>query len=198
VGSRHPRRSHKVKPETSATYQFIKNICRNYILLLTATPLHNDLRELYNLVTLLRPGQLGTWAEFSREYLIRGDCRLVADAARLRELTAQVMVRTRRSSVAHSIALPKRIPSHPKIKLSKPEAQLYAAPVDYLPRLYKEGFFQASDEEAELTKPRRSGARARGCSALRSCASASGSAPPSRPFAALSEPPRTCASKAVA
>ena len=49
---------------TRHDYQFIQKIDRNYLLLLTATPLQNDLRELYNLVTLLRPGQLGTWREF--------------------------------------------------------------------------------------------------------------------------------------
>jgi len=52
--------AHKVKSHRGATYQFIEKIERDFILLLTATPLQNDLRELYNLITLLRPGQLGT------------------------------------------------------------------------------------------------------------------------------------------
>jgi len=56
--------AHKVKSHRGATYQFIEKIERDFILLLTATPLQNDLRELYNLITLLRPGQLGTWQEF--------------------------------------------------------------------------------------------------------------------------------------
>src|SRR2546425_214556 len=52
--------AHKVKSQRGATYQFIEKIERAFILLLTATPLQNDLRDLYNLITLLRPGQLGT------------------------------------------------------------------------------------------------------------------------------------------
>src|SRR5438445_354070 len=44
--------AHKVKSQRGATYQFIEKIERDFILLLTATPLQNDLRELYNLITL--------------------------------------------------------------------------------------------------------------------------------------------------
>jgi len=147
--------AHKIKNDSSATYQFIKQIRRNYILLLTATPLQNDLRELYNLVTLLRPGQLGTWNEFSKRYLVRGDRRKVRDPAGLKELTTQVMVRTRRSSVAHALELPKRIPSHPRLRLSDAEAQLYGATVGFLRKLYREGFIQPSEEEAEEDQTRR-------------------------------------------
>src|SRR5260370_3085294 len=56
--------AHKVKSHRGATYKFIEKIERDFILLLTATPLQNDLRELYNLVTLLRPGPLRTWQQF--------------------------------------------------------------------------------------------------------------------------------------
>src|SRR5207245_3412922 len=42
--------AHKVKSQRGATYQFIERIERDFILLLTATPLQNDLRELYNLI----------------------------------------------------------------------------------------------------------------------------------------------------
>src|SRR6266542_161318 len=78
--------AHKVKSHRGATYQFIEKIERDFILLLTATPLQNDLRELYNLITLLRPGQLGTWQEFRRRHLIAGDRRKPRDADALRGL----------------------------------------------------------------------------------------------------------------
>ena len=114
--------AHKVKNAQAATYKFISQIRRNYILLLTATPLQNDPpRELYNLVTLLRPGQLGTWKNFSVKYLVRGDRRRVKNPALLKDLTSQVMVRTRRSSVAHTLALPKRLPRHPQVDLTLEE-----------------------------------------------------------------------------
>src|SRR5205807_3869309 len=79
--------AHKVKSQRGATYQFIEKIERDFILLLTATPLQNDLRELYNLVTLLRPGQLGTWPEFRKLHLVAGDHRMPKDHAAPRLLT---------------------------------------------------------------------------------------------------------------
>ncbi|MBX3134554.1 MAG: DEAD/DEAH box helicase [Gemmatimonadaceae bacterium] len=147
--------AHKLKNESSATYKFIQEIRRNYILLLTATPLQNDLRELYNLITLLRPGQLGTWTEFAQRYLVRGDRRRVKDPGALKDLTSQVMVRTRRSSVAHALELPKRIPLHPITRLTPPERALYQASVGYLRELYRKGFIQPSREEAEEDRARR-------------------------------------------
>src|SRR5213083_2406651 len=125
--------AHKIKSHRGATYQFIEKIERDFILLLTATPLQNDLRELYNLVTLLRPGQLGTWEEFRVAHLVAGDHRQPRDPEALRALTHEVMIRTRRSSVVDDLNLPLR-------------------------RLYKEGFVQpVEDEEAEDGdgKPRR-------------------------------------------
>src|SRR5687768_16200012 len=107
--------AHKVKNHNSANYKLVHEIDRNFLLLLTATPLQNNLRELYNLITLLRPGQLGTWADFRERFLVRGDPRKARDPEALRELSATVMVRTRRSSVAHDLALPPRKPEHPSI-----------------------------------------------------------------------------------
>lgn len=158
--------AHKIKNEKGAAYKMVAQIKRNYILLLTATPLQNNLRELYNLVTLLRPGQLGTWNEFSRRYLVRGDRRKVKDPAALKELTSQVMVRTRRSSVAHALELPRRVPIHPRLRLTSAEAQLYSATVGYLRSLYREGFIQPSEDEEEEDRARRKRKTGKGILAL--------------------------------
>lgn len=158
--------AHKIKNEKGAMYKMIAQIKRNFILLLTATPLQNDLRELYNLVTLLRPGQLGTWNEFSKKYLTRGDRRKVKDPVALKELTSQVMVRTRRSSVAHALELPKRVPLHPALRLSAAEAEIYSATVGYLRNLYREGFIQPSEEEEEEDRVRRKRKTGKGIQAL--------------------------------
>ncbi len=150
--------AHKIKSHRGATYQFIEKIERDFILLLTATPLQNDLRELYNLVTLLRPGQLGTWEEFRAEHLVAGDHRQPRDPEALRALTHEVMIRTRRSSVVDDLNLPPRRPRHPEVKLTTAERDLYDRTTQFLRRLYKEGFVQpVEDEEAEDGdgKPRR-------------------------------------------
>jgi SNF2 family DNA or RNA helicase len=147
--------AHKVKNHKAARYRFLQRIDRNYLLLLTATPLQNDLRELYNLVTLLRPGQLGTWREFSRQHLTSGDRRRPRNPEELKELTAQVMVRTRRSSVAMALELPPRRPAHPSIALTPREASLYDQTAAFLRELYREGFIVPSDEEMAEDKRRR-------------------------------------------
>src|SRR5216117_2716408 len=134
--------AHKVKSHRGATYQFIERIERDFILLLTATPLQNDLRELYNLITLLRPGQLGTWQEFRAEHLVAGDHRTPRDPEALRALTHEVMIRTRRSSVVDDLNLPPRRPRHPEVKLTRAEADLYHRTTEFLRRLYREGFIQ--------------------------------------------------------
>jgi len=139
--------AHKVKSERGATYRFIERIERDFILLLTATPLQNDLRELYNLVTLLRPGQLGTWQEFKGEHLVAGDHRQPRDPEALRALTHAVMIRTRRASVALDLDLPPRRPRHPEVRLTRAEADLYGRTTEFLRRLYREGFIQPAERE---------------------------------------------------
>lgn len=147
--------AHKVKNHRTAAYRFLQQIDRNYLLLLTATPLQNDLRELYNLVTLLRPGQLGTWQEFQQLHLTPGDAKSPKDPEALKELTAQVMVRTRRSSVALALELPPRIPAHPEIDLTSKEAALYRDTASFLRDLYREGFVEQSDDAVAGNKKRR-------------------------------------------
>src|SRR2546421_12718052 len=141
--------AHKIKSHRGATYKFIEKIERDFILLLTATPLQNDLRELYNLITLLRPGQLGTWEEFRAAHLVGGDPRKPKDAEALRALTHAVMIRTRRASVVDDLDLPPRRPRHPEVKLTKAEADLYERTTEFLRRLYREGFVQHEDDESD-------------------------------------------------
>lgn len=150
--------AHKCKNHRTARYQLISEIRRNYLLLLTATPIQNDLRELYNLVTLLRPGHLGTWKEFQRAYVSGGNVREVRQAEALRDLTSRVMIRTRRASVAHVMSLPARRPRHPDIRLTPAEAEVYASTARLLRDVYREGFRMPTEEE-ELQDNRRKRAR---------------------------------------
>jgi SNF2 family DNA or RNA helicase len=147
--------AHKVKNHAAERYKFLQKVDRNFILLLTATPLQNNLRELYNLITLLRPGQLGTWGQFRRQHVIRGDPRRARSPEALRELTSQVMIRTRRASVAHIINLPPRRLMHPEVQLSRDEAALYRDTVVFLRDLYREGFHEPSEQEALEDRVRR-------------------------------------------
>jgi superfamily II DNA or RNA helicase len=61
--------AHKLKNRATQVYRFVDAIRKRYVLMLTATPVHNDLEELYNLVTILRPGHLGTRRAFRRDFV---------------------------------------------------------------------------------------------------------------------------------
>ncbi len=61
--------AHKLKNHRTRAYQFVNRLRKRYVLMLTATPVHNHLLELYNLVTILRPGHLGTRRAFKRTFV---------------------------------------------------------------------------------------------------------------------------------
>ena len=147
--------AHNVKNHTTAVHQFLRQVERNFVLLLTATPLQDSLRELYNLVTLLRPGQFGTWSQFQKDYVKGGDPRRASNPEALREFTSQVMIRTRRSSVAAVLNLPPRRPVHRAVALTPAEAALYGETVGFLRDLYRGGFFLPSPPEGTGDQARR-------------------------------------------
>jgi len=98
--------AHALRNRTTANWKLVNAVRKRFLLLLTATPVQNDLDELYNLVTLLRPGTFRTPAEFRREFVDRGDPRKPRNSDRLREILRTVMVRNTRAAV--DVRLPPR------------------------------------------------------------------------------------------
>jgi len=120
--------AHHLKNRNSASWKFVNELQRKYILLLTATPVENNLDELYNLITLLKPGQLKTPREFRKQFVVSGDPRLPKNRGQLRELLGDVMVRHTRSQV--HINLPPRQANTVRLNLSDEEAEFYKAVSD--------------------------------------------------------------------
>ncbi|MFO0983241.1 MAG: SNF2-related protein [Planctomycetota bacterium] len=115
--------AHRLRRRTSAAWRLVDALRSRYLLLLTATPIQNDLLELYSLVTLLKPGHLKTPAQFKRDYVERGDPCSPRQREKLRQLLGEVMVRNTRATV--DIALP---PRHAETRCVQPtieERQLY-------------------------------------------------------------------------
>ncbi len=115
--------AHHLKNRASASWKLVNNLQKKYVLLLTATPVQNDLEELYNLITILKPGQLQTPRQFREQFVVRGDPRLPKNRGRLRELLADVMVRHSRGQVA--IQLPPRRAQTVRLSMAADERDLY-------------------------------------------------------------------------
>jgi SNF2 family DNA or RNA helicase len=115
--------AHHLKQQKTLAYQLVSRLKKKYILLLTATPVENDLEELFNLITLLQPGQLETSASFKRKYLTRGNPLQPKNAEELKKLVREVMVRNRRSDTGAITA--RRRAEVIEIALSPDEAAFY-------------------------------------------------------------------------
>jgi SNF2 family DNA or RNA helicase len=115
--------AHHLKNRASVSWKFVNALQKKYILMLTATPVQNSLDELYNLITILKPGQLKTPREFRRRFVVQGDPRLPKNRGRLRELLADVMVRHARGQVG--IQLPPRRAHTVRLRLGPDERALY-------------------------------------------------------------------------
>lgn len=61
--------AHKLKNSSTASYRLVNSIQKKYCLMLTATPVQNDLKELYNLIGLIKPGQLGSYQTFKKRFM---------------------------------------------------------------------------------------------------------------------------------
>jgi len=131
--------AHHLRNRGSLSWKFVNQLKSKYLLLLTATPAQNDLDELYNLVTLLRPGQLRSPAEFRREFVERHDPRRPRNRTKLRELLMDVMVRNTRSQV--SLTLPPRRAATLRIALTPAERALY----DGVTRLVRASYARGAD-----------------------------------------------------
>ncbi|MFD1450328.1 DEAD/DEAH box helicase [Oceanobacillus sojae] len=86
--------AHKLKNEQTKNYQFVHELKKKYCLLLTATPVQNKLLELFNLVSLLKPGHLGNYKTFTEKY--GKDRKKMEQDPYLKKLVQQVMVRNTR------------------------------------------------------------------------------------------------------
>jgi len=60
--------AHKLKNENTINYQFVSSIKKVYCLLLTATPIQNRLTEIFNLISIIRPGLLGNYDYFKKTF----------------------------------------------------------------------------------------------------------------------------------
>ncbi|MEJ7609431.1 MAG: SNF2-related protein [Bryobacteraceae bacterium] len=127
--------AHALKNRASANWRLVNSLQKHFLLLLTATPVENNLVELYNLITLLKPGLLETEADFKKRFVTAGKPKSPKNPQRLRELLADVMIRNTRAVV--DIKLPRRIASTVKVSPSAAEVELYRRVSAFVAERYK-------------------------------------------------------------
>lgn len=90
--------AHKLKNENSLNYQFVSAIQKVYCLLLTATPFQNNLLEIFNLISIIRPGLLGNYEQFKKMYT--KNRQHIIDHQYIKQLLQNNLIRNSRSETA--------------------------------------------------------------------------------------------------
>lgn len=135
--------AHKLKNRRTKNWQFINELQKKYCLLLTATPVQNEMDELYNLVTLLKPGQLGKQADFQNDYV--AGKRKAKNEQQLREEISRVLIRNRRRD--SQLNLTKRKVKTITVELSPEERALY----DGINQFVRSRFVKGADLKSMLS-----------------------------------------------
>ena len=120
--------AHRLRSANSASGKLIRALTARFLLLLTATPVENRLQDLYEMISLVAPGLLGTPAQFRTRFAAAGDATSPRNLDELRVMTRQVMVRHRRSEVA--LRLPQRLAETVLVPPDSDERVLYADVVE--------------------------------------------------------------------
>lgn len=94
--------------ENELILQAVKSLQKKYFLLLSATPMHNSLEELYNIISLLRPGHFDDLASFKRRFIDPDRPNRPLNTGELRDSLHQVMIRNVRQQVLLEHPFPKR------------------------------------------------------------------------------------------
>ncbi|MDI3314372.1 MAG: DEAD/DEAH box helicase [Mycobacterium sp.] len=116
--------AHRLRNPRSASGRLGRGLRTRYLLMLTATPVENQLSDLYQLVSLVAPGLLGTPAQFRAKHGAASVESRPRNLDELRARTREVMVRHRRSEVA--VMLPARLAETILVTPGADEAGLYA------------------------------------------------------------------------
>lgn len=116
--------AHHMRNRNTLLWKCVSQLKSKYLLLLTATPIQNTVDDLFNLITLLKPGQLSTAHEFKLRFVEKGTRGLsVRNVPELKTLVSDVMVRNSRAEVG--LELPPRQAQTTIIETSAEEKEFY-------------------------------------------------------------------------
>ncbi|AUX08294.1 DNA/RNA helicase (SNF2 family) protein [Halalkaliarchaeum desulfuricum] len=127
--------AHYVKNEETDRYDLIDQLSYNYAFFLTATPIQNELTDLYNIVSLLRPGLFGTRDVF-HHYFVDSEQETLVNRNELQDRLNKVMIRNRREDT--DVDFTERRIDTRKFDPSPEERELYRAVSDYVKGAYSQ------------------------------------------------------------
>ena len=131
--------AHSMKNAETAKHKLVRDLPKRNLLLLTATPIQNNLEEMYNLIELLRPGYLGTWAQFRDTYVDDAESRKIRPFMRdeLQKTLSKFIIRTTRNEARRYIKFTDRIPHTRILTPGSEESDLYRAITNIVRTQYK-------------------------------------------------------------
>jgi SNF2 family DNA or RNA helicase len=114
--------AHRIKSFDSKTTRAVMALQASFRLILTGTPVQNNLRELWSLFNFINPGMLGTLSWFTKKYIHpkRDETRI-----ELKQLLSPFILRRTKSSVLKE--LPPKMEIEKKIRLTEEERAFYEA-----------------------------------------------------------------------
>ena len=134
--------AHSMKNASTQKHQLLKELSRKFTLFLSATPIQNNLSELYNLVELLKPGTFGTLSEFKTRYADDAQMRKINPFFKdeLQKKLSKIIIRTTRQQVKKYIAFTERIPYTKILKPTNDERDLYDKITNKVHEYYDSGY----------------------------------------------------------
>jgi SNF2 family DNA or RNA helicase len=122
--------AHYVRNEDTMRYNLIEDLDYGEAFFATATPIQNDITDLYNIINLIRPGMLGTRKQFENRHVANGDNAQIKRANELQNKLDNVMIRNRREET--SIDFTNREVHTEVFEPSRNERALYDAVTDHV------------------------------------------------------------------
>src|SRR5690554_5091896 len=119
--------AHRLKNRETLNWRFVNGLKKKYCLLLTATPIQNNLEELYSLISILYPKFYQNLGDFKKKYV--AGKHLVKNTHLLKEELENIMIRNSHEDTG--LEFPERIIHNIPVILSAKERKLYNLVTDF-------------------------------------------------------------------
>ncbi len=128
--------AHKLKNQNTQNYKLVKNLHKDRFLMLTATPLQNNIFELWTLIDLLHPGFLGSKAKFTEQYIEDEQGLKIKNNEILQTKLSNIMIRNLRSDTGIKFAK-RNVDTH-ILDFSDEEMKFYNEAISFIKKQYFE------------------------------------------------------------